>query len=72
MRTARSLLYGGLPDRDPLPWTETSLDRDPPGQRPPLDKDSPGHRPPGQRPPVMRPVMHARIETPCEQNDTQV
>ena len=42
MHTARSLLYGGLPDRDPvdrdpLPWTETPS----PGQRPPpLDRDS--------------------------------
>ena len=54
MRTARSLLYGGLPDRHPPgqrsarqrpPWTETpdSLDRDPP---------------------VMWPVMHAGKETP--------
>ena len=34
MRTARTLLYEGLPDRDP------PLDRDPPS----------GQRPPGQRP----------------------
>ena len=51
-------------DRDPLPWTETLPDRDPPGQRPPpLDRDSLpwtetplnrdlslGQGPPGQRP----------------------
>ena len=29
MSTARTLPYGGLPDRDP-PWRETLLDRDPP------------------------------------------
>ena len=40
MRTAHSLPYRGLRDRDP------------PGQRPPpMDKDPPGQRPHGQRPP---------------------
>ena len=51
MLTARSLSYGGLPDRDPsgqrpsgqdLPgetlWTETSLDRGSPWQRPPAQR----------------------------------
>ena len=54
MRTAHSSPYGGLPDRDPLHWTETSLNRDPiprtetqtpsPGQKPSLYRDLPGHR----------------------------
>ena len=40
-------LSGGLPDRDP------PLDRDPPGQRPPLDGDAHWiETPPGQRPPL--------------------
>ena len=43
MRTARTLPYGGFPDRDPPgqrpPWTETPLDRDTPGQRPPWTKN---------------------------------
>ena len=37
MRTARSLLYGGLPDRD-TPG-QRPLDRDSPGQETPLDRD---------------------------------
>ena len=83
MRTAHSLLYGGLADRDPPgkrppgqrphPWTETPpLDRDPtPGQRP--------HRDPTDRDPLDRdPPVHLTYgacwdrDPPCEQNDTQV
>ena len=56
MHTVRSLLYWGLPDRDPLdrdplPWTETPS----PGQRPPPPGQRPHiQRPPGQRPPGQR------------------
>ena len=49
MRTARSLPYGGfclVVSVWGLSLTETTLDRDHPGQRPP------GQRPPGQRPPL--------------------
>ena len=65
MRTASSLPYRGLYDRDPHgqrppphgqrppgqrpPWTET-----PHGQRTPVDRDPPGQRPPGQRPSMGR------------------
>ena len=73
------LFMGGHCQGDPpgqrLPRTETSLDRDPPGQRPPdrdppdrdpldtvpLDRDLPGQRSPGQRPPGQRPPW---TETP--------
>ena len=44
-----------LPYRD-SPWTETSLDRDPLGQRPP----------------IMWPLVHGGTETPCEQNHRHV
>ena len=39
MRTARTLPYGGLPDRDTLPGTETTLDRDIPWTETHLDTD---------------------------------
>ena len=43
MRTACTLPYGCLPDRDPpSPWIETTLDRDTPhGQRHPLARRTP-------------------------------
>ena len=55
------LFQGDPPGRDPRqrpPWTETPLDRDPPGQRPPwtenpLDRDPPGQRPPWTETPHM-------------------
>ena len=59
MHTARSLPYGGLPDRDPpgqIPyWTETPPAQRSPGQRYPEQGSPPGQRspwteiPPGQR-----------------------
>ena len=71
MRTASSLSYGGLPDRDPLdrdpagqrlPWTENPYTETPYTETP-LDSDpqteTPRQRPHGQRPPgdgVTRPV----------------
>ena len=66
IHTARSLPYGGLPDRDPSGTGQKPLlhrdplDRDPPWTEIPLDRDPsfldrdlPGQRPllPGQRPP---------------------
>ena len=47
MRTARSSLYGGIPDRDPHPDRDP-LDRTPTGQRPPHWTETP--LPTGQRP----------------------
>ena len=68
IRTAGSVSYGGLPDRDSpgqRPPDRDPMVKDPP-DRDPLDRDSPGERPPGQRP------IPDRDLPPHEQNDTQV
>ena len=81
MRTARSLPYGEVSMTE-NPRTETHLDRDPPGQRPPLldrDPPPPGQRsPPGQRLPRQRPLWtntplmdrDPRMETPMTETET--
>ena len=71
MRTARSLPYGGLLDRDPH-WTETPrerpLDRDPldrdPLDRDPLDRNPLGQKPPRDPTPLQRPNPPDRDPTP--------
>ena len=76
MRTDRSLPYGGsLPDIDP--WTETPLDRDPPGQRTPLTETPLTETPTRQRTSWTE-TGHVTCDAcwdtdpPCEQNHRQV
>ena len=54
MRTAQTLPYGGLPDRDSLdrdlPPDRNHPDRDPMGQKSPRTETPSNREPPGQRP----------------------
>ena len=60
MRTTRTLLYGGLPDRDPL-------NRPPERSPPPLARDPPGQRPPWtETPPTETPPPVNRITDRCK------